>query len=91
MSSSEYSNPFSRKNSRCPKTGEDNCECENNKTPDLVGRGKSADSKEIDLYFQKYLTGTGKINFYSFKEEQFSNKTSVDTPGFIPLRYQQPM
>lgn len=69
----------------CPKTGRRGCECR--KAPNIYGH----DFTQID-YFQK-LQNTEKINFKNnnLGDSRLKHEVSKDTPGFLALRYQQPM
>lgn len=85
----EKSTLINTKSSKCPKTGQDNCECE--KEREIQGRG-GPNSIYNSEYFQT-LRNINKVNFSNTikSKEDISHLTSVDTPGYLPLRYQQPM
>lgn len=81
---------INRKSSKCPKTGQDNCDCD--KEMDIQGRGGFNSTYNSDYFLT--LRNINKVNFSNsiLKDKEYiSHSTSVDTPGYIPLRYQQPM
>lgn len=67
----------------CPKTGEEGCNCLQNTYPPVFGSDKNL-TQYLELF-----RNTDKIVF----GEQYGadpNNASVDTPGFLALKYARP-
>ena len=66
----------------CPKTGKEGCQCENSSYAPMIGTGDS------DLH--TYLAMLKTSDKIVFGPNSDPDNPSVDTPGFLVLKYARP-